>query len=50
MKIEPFYGPPVIEPKNTLADIKKAKNILEWEPKVSFEDGLKETINWFRSN
>ena len=28
------------EPKETLASIQKAKRMLKWEPKVSFEDGL----------
>lgn len=29
-----------------LADNKKAKKILGWEPKVSFDEGLKRTIDW----
>lgn len=32
------------EPKETLANIYKAKNLLGWEPKVSFAEGLKRTI------
>jgi nucleoside-diphosphate-sugar epimerase len=27
---------------------KKAKGILEWEPKISFETGLEKTISWFK--
>jgi len=27
----------------------KAKRILGWEPKVSFEEGLKKTIEWYKS-
>lgn len=34
--------------KNSLADISLAKKILGYEPKYSFEEGLKETINWFK--
>ncbi|MDO8638529.1 MAG: NAD-dependent epimerase/dehydratase family protein [Candidatus Daviesbacteria bacterium] len=29
----------------TLADITKAKNVLHWEPMVSFQDGLERTFN-----
>ncbi len=30
----------------TWADISKAKSLLGWSPKVSFEDGLKRTLEW----
>jgi len=33
-----------------LASIDKAKKILGYEPKTTFEDGLKETIKWFKDN
>lgn len=33
-----------------LADISKAKKILDWQPKYSLEQGLNKTINWFRKN
>jgi UDP-glucose 4-epimerase len=46
--IKPIYSDPVIEPRDTLADISKAKKILSWQPKYTFEQGLKETIEWFR--
>tara|TARA_Y100000310_G_scaffold57488_2_gene52736 strand:+ start:60317 stop:61255 length:939 start_codon:yes stop_codon:yes gene_type:complete len=39
---------PVIEPRHTLADITKAKELLMWEPKYTFEEGLKETFNYFK--
>jgi nucleoside-diphosphate-sugar epimerase len=29
-------------------DIRKAKAILGWEPKVGLEEGLKRTIEYFR--
>lgn len=43
--IKPIHNPPVIEPKDTLADIAKAKSVLSWEPKYNFQQGLKETYN-----
>ena len=41
--IKPIYGPSVIEPKDTKADINKAKTLLNWKPEFSFEKGLKLT-------
>jgi len=29
-------------------DVDKAKAELGWSPKISFEDGLKTTVDWFR--
>ena len=37
---------PVPEPKHTYANITKARECLKWEPKASFEDVMKETIQW----
>ena len=34
--------PPRFEPKNTLADNQRARDLLGWEPQVSIEDGIKE--------
>jgi len=31
-------------------DYTKARTELGWEPKVTFEDGIKETIDWYREN
>ena len=33
--------------KKTYAEIEKAKKLLGWQPKVDFEQGLKETVEWF---
>ncbi|MEO0088406.1 MAG: SDR family NAD-dependent epimerase/dehydratase, partial [candidate division WOR-3 bacterium] len=30
-------------------DIRKAKEILKWEPKISLEEGLRKTIDYFKS-
>ncbi len=44
---DPVYALPVVEPRDTLADISKAKKLLAWEPKVPFEKGLEETYQYF---
>ncbi len=36
------------DPKKRRPDITKARTILHWEPTVSLEEGLTETITWFR--
>ena len=35
--------------RDSQADIRKAKEILGYEPTVSFEDGLRRTIEWYRT-
>ena len=35
--------------KDSLADITRARTLLGYEPLVSFEEGLKKTIDWYRS-
>lgn len=39
---------PQDDPVRRQPDISKARKILNWEPKVALEDGLKETIQYFR--
>jgi UDP-glucuronate decarboxylase len=44
------YKPlPADDPKQRQPDITLAKQMLEWEPKVSVDDGLKQTIEYFSS-
>jgi dTDP-glucose 4,6-dehydratase len=33
-----------------LADISKAKTLLNWKPKIVFEEGLSKTIAWYKEN
>ncbi len=39
---------PVDDPKVRQPDITRAKTILSWEPKVDFDKGIRETIEFFR--
>jgi dTDP-glucose 4,6-dehydratase len=41
---------PVDDPKRRCPDITRAKTILGWEPKVGLEEGLRLTIDFFRSS
>jgi nucleoside-diphosphate-sugar epimerase len=40
---------PVDDPRRRNPDITKARNYLHWSPKVSLEEGLQKTINFFRT-
>jgi UDP-glucuronate decarboxylase len=44
-----FKPLPQDDPQQRQPDITKAKNLLGWEPKIDLEDGLKMTIDDFRS-
>ena len=43
-----FRPLPQDDPKQRCPDITKARRILNWEPKVKLEDGLKLTYEFFR--
>jgi dTDP-glucose 4,6-dehydratase len=40
---------PADDPKRRQPDISKAKRLLGWEPKVSLQEGLKETVEYFKA-
>ena len=52
--IQPIWGSadlrPTKEPKIWVADISKAKKMLDWEPKNSLKQGLKKSIKWYEKN
>ena len=39
------HNPALIEQKDTLADISKAKKLLNWEPKITLDEGLRLTVS-----
>ncbi len=43
-----FNRLPQDDPTHRKPNIELAQNILNWEPKISFEDGIKKTIQYFR--
>jgi dTDP-glucose 4,6-dehydratase len=50
-KSEFVYLPlPEDDPKLRCPDITKAKNLLGWSPKVTPDEGLIKTIEWFRKS
>lgn len=44
-----FQPLPIDDPKQRRPDIRRAKEILHWEPKVSRKDGLLETIVYYKT-
>ncbi|MDE3180935.1 MAG: SDR family oxidoreductase [Acidobacteriota bacterium] len=47
-KLKPDYGPAREgDVKESLADISLARKVLGFEPRVSYEEGLKQTVEWY---
>jgi UDP-N-acetylglucosamine/UDP-N-acetylgalactosamine 4-epimerase len=47
--IQPIFGPPRIgDIRHSNADISKAKEMLGYDPKWSFEKGIEEAIEWYK--
>jgi UDP-glucose 4-epimerase len=51
------YKKPFIKEPKRLADVRRhkadislAKKLIDFEPKISFEEGIKETIEWYKKN
>jgi nucleoside-diphosphate-sugar epimerase len=43
-----FRPLPVDDPRVRQPDISLATRLLDWEPRVSLSDGLKDTVDYFR--
>src|SRR5271157_110332 len=49
-QVRPRYDPPRKgDALRSLADILLARQVLGYEPRVSFEEGLRRTVDWFRT-
>lgn len=49
--IKPIYGPERLgDIKHSNADISKAKQLLNYEPKIDFDEGLELAIDWYKNN
>jgi len=49
--VKPTYTPPRPgDVKHSLADITAAQNLIDFEPTVSFREGLQLAIDWYREN
>ena len=44
---KPFH---MADIKETWADIDKANRLLDWKPKVSLDEGLEQSVNWYMEN
>jgi UDP-glucose 4-epimerase len=50
VKVEPTYAPPRPgDVRRSWADIRRASEVLNWRPRVALEDGLRRTIEYYRS-
>jgi UDP-glucose 4-epimerase len=48
-KVEPNFAPPRVgDVRESLADITQARKHLKYEPQISFEDGLQQSIEYYR--
>ncbi len=44
-----YHPLPEDDPLRRRPDISRARDLLGWEPKVALQDGLRHTVEWFRS-
>ncbi|MGE5596062.1 MAG: NAD-dependent epimerase/dehydratase family protein [Hyphomicrobiales bacterium] len=49
--VEPRHGPPRPgDVRNFWLDTSRARELLGWQPEVSFDDGIRMTVDWFRAH
>jgi dTDP-D-glucose 4,6-dehydratase len=47
---EPKYGPERVgDEKHSVANLGRTERSLGYKPKVTFEEGLRRTVDWYRS-
>jgi|WetSurMetagenome_2_1015567.scaffolds.fasta_scaffold67526_2 nucleoside-diphosphate-sugar epimerase len=47
--LQPVYAPPRAgDVKHSLADVSAARALIGYQPQVTFEEGLRQTIDWYR--
>ena len=50
-RVDPVYSPARAgDVRDSQADIGKARHLLGYEPHVTFEEGLKKTVEWYRAS
>jgi nucleoside-diphosphate-sugar epimerase len=50
VQVTPQHGPPRLgDVQHSTADISLARTVLGYEPLVSFEEGLRRTVAWLRT-
>ena len=50
-KVEATYAPPRVgDVRDSFADISLAKQLIGYEPKIFFEEGMKRWVEWYRSS
>jgi UDP-N-acetylglucosamine 4-epimerase len=48
---DPIYGPPRVgDVRDSLADISKGNNLLDYNPQITIQEGLQITLDWFSKN
>jgi UDP-glucose 4-epimerase len=47
---ESYYGPGFEDTRRRVPDITRAREVLDWEPRVELEEGLARTIDWWQKN
>jgi UDP-glucose 4-epimerase len=45
---ESYYGPGFEDTRRRIPDVTRAREVLDWEPKIELEEGLARTIEWWQ--